>query len=370
MRKRSEEVPGREISRYGARTRGLSVLFDAEDEVLRSRKYWSQTPEELEKCEELVFGGKDGAKEVTVERFTMDERLTSIEVATIASKIAGKLGTAVDHSFTSSRSPPERDFDSGEEDYYSDDGGGIFFEYGRNRGATAGTYGFIRESFRCAVAVRVGDERRGVDRKHKFWTFTDAGRFKPAAARLEELYDKTKLEQVAQAESEARAKAVHTPGGFGTCAFCCAPCALIPSTIIPPCPEHGGTYYCSEEHKEADRERHQAEYDKLMVDSYVEDGTDEDGADEDEDEEDKDEEGEGEEGEDDEGDNEDDEDNADQGESGDGEAAATDKDEGTGEAKGLQWQPTEAIEPRRSKSVTPEASSGKENTGNGPVPEL
>ena len=211
--KQYESVPGREVSRYGWHSRrGLCVLFDAEDEVLRSRKYWSKTPEELEKCDEMVFDGQ-----VIVENFTMDERLHQCEAATIASKVAGKLGTARKEELCHSQPRRARDYDRDEDDEFSDDwdywdDDCMFDSYNASRGITAGTYGFIRESFRCDVAVRVGDQRRGMGMETKFWTFSDAGRFKPDNARLEALYDKDKLEQVAEAEAAARATAVHAPG--------------------------------------------------------------------------------------------------------------------------------------------------------------
>jgi len=211
--KQHESVPGREVSRYGWHSRrGLCVLFDAEDEVLRSRKYWSKTPEELEKCDEMVFDGQ-----VIVENFTMDERLHQCEAATIASKVAGKLGTARKEELCHSQPRRARDYDRDEDDEFSDDwdywdDDCMFNSYNASRGITAGTYGFIRESFRCDVAVRVGDQRRGMGMETKFWTFSDAGRFKPDNARLEALYDKDKLEQVAEAEAAARATAVHAPG--------------------------------------------------------------------------------------------------------------------------------------------------------------
>jgi hypothetical protein len=80
--------------------------------------------------------------------------------------------------------------------------------YGVKDGAHTNTYGFIREAFRRDVAVRLGDHRRNIPLSMKFWKFTDAGRFKPAAAHLEQLYDANKLTSVAAEEAAARLAAM------------------------------------------------------------------------------------------------------------------------------------------------------------------
>lgn len=65
--------------------------------------------------------------------------------------------------------------------------------------------------FRRDVAVRLGDARRDLPLNMNFTAtfvgFTDAGRFQPSNAFLEQLYDKEKLEEVAKAEVAARAQA-------------------------------------------------------------------------------------------------------------------------------------------------------------------
>jgi hypothetical protein len=65
--------------------------------------------------------------------------------------------------------------------------------------------GFIREPFRCDVAVRLGDARRNMPLSTTFWAFTDAGRFQPAKAHVEKLYNLDKLACLAQEEAAARA---------------------------------------------------------------------------------------------------------------------------------------------------------------------
>ena len=79
---------------------GIARLFDAEAEVLRSRAYTpiSGTLEAM--CVEMIEG-----------------RLTSMEAATIASKLAGKLGTGVDPNWKPP--PPRPRYD--DEDWYHDE---------------------------------------------------------------------------------------------------------------------------------------------------------------------------------------------------------------------------------------------------------
>ena len=150
---------------YGSRG-GIDQLFDAEAEVLNSRLY-------------------TGAEEEYIEKIT--GRLTAVEAATIASKVAYKLGLGIDD-------PPRHTHD---------------MCYGSKVCGT-GSYGFIRESFRRDVAVRLGDARRGMPLNMTFTKpfagFTDAGRFQPSEAHLEKLYDTQKLAEVAKAEVAARAE--------------------------------------------------------------------------------------------------------------------------------------------------------------------
>ena len=83
----------------------------------------------------------------------------------------------------------------------------LFECYGGRKFGT-GTYGFIRESFRQDVQVRLGDARRDIGLNVKFWTFTDAGRFQPSKAHMEELYNMDELSRVAEQEVAERASAV------------------------------------------------------------------------------------------------------------------------------------------------------------------
>ena len=155
-----ESTADRSMGAYNRR-RGLNVLFDAEADVLRSRSYWQQTPEELAKkgedlhdCIEKILG-----------------RLEMCEAAAIASKTAYKLGHGHDSKMEPSR---EADFEDFEEDFEDN----FFYAYGASSNARTNTYRYIRESFRRDVAVRLSDERRGMKLGMTFWTLTDAGRFK------------------------------------------------------------------------------------------------------------------------------------------------------------------------------------------------
>jgi hypothetical protein len=185
----------REIQQYGLRHNVLSTLFDAEAEVLRSREYWSRSNQELERSGELVFGN-----ELIIQKIT--GRLEEAEAATIASKVANKLGVGYDASLDRNRPRPPA-YDDFHEEY------GFYDIYGGSTSkASTNSYGFIRESFRCDVAIRLGDARRNIPINTVFWTFTEAGRFKPSAAHLEDLYDLAKLDKVAEEEAAARSEAL------------------------------------------------------------------------------------------------------------------------------------------------------------------
>lgn len=109
--------------------------------------------------------------------------------------MADRLGCGRDKAETA---PPH---DTGRTYGYSDDEDGwdLFECYGGRKFGT-GTYGFIRESFRQDVQVRLGDARRDIGLNVKFWTFTDAGRFQPSKAHMEELYNMDELSRVAEQE--------------------------------------------------------------------------------------------------------------------------------------------------------------------------
>jgi hypothetical protein len=147
---------------------GIGVLFVAESDFLRSRNF------EFPECEwtEAISG-----------------RLQIVEAETIAAKCAGKLGTK-SKSLSGSRT------------YYQ---------------RSTGTYGFIRESFRRHVAVRLGDHRRDIPIGTQFFAFTEAGRFKPADAHMDYLYDQEALDNIAQEEISMRA------GNVNLCSFCSQP---------------------------------------------------------------------------------------------------------------------------------------------------
>ena len=149
---------------------GLGALFMAESEVLRARSLPAS-----DECE-------------WVER--IDGRLATVEAAVIASKVAGKLGTGRKDD---SDPMPARDYDSDDSGEF---GSGGHDEYGHWKRACVGTYAFVREAFRRDVAVRLGDERCGIELGKTFLTFTDAGRFKPTAAHLEALYDQESLQRI------------------------------------------------------------------------------------------------------------------------------------------------------------------------------
>ena len=146
---------------YYDRTKGLSLLFVAESEVINSRNFSSE--------EEFTF----------VEPIT--GRLRPIEASVIASKVAQKLGSGV------SSKPSDM--------------------YGH---MCTGTYGFIAESFRRDVAVRLGDHRNGIPIGTVFFAFTEAGRFNPSDACLEDMYDQELLAAVATEEMAARALKMST----------------------------------------------------------------------------------------------------------------------------------------------------------------
>jgi hypothetical protein len=153
---------------YRYKSRGIGTLFEAEEEVLRARDY-------------------DGFEEEFVEKIT--GRLTAVEAGVIASKLAGKLGRGVDEAMRAAEAARRRrrldEYDEYDE-YYGE--GFSFADYGGCPKWCTNSYGFIRESFRRDVAVRLGDARRGMAIGMTFWAFTDAGRFQPSEAHLEELY--------------------------------------------------------------------------------------------------------------------------------------------------------------------------------------
>jgi len=64
--------------------------------------------------------------------------------------------------------------------------------------------------------VRLSDHRHGRANVHQFFAFTEAGRFKPANAHMEYLYDKEKLYNIAQEEIAIRANVA----SVNVCAFC------------------------------------------------------------------------------------------------------------------------------------------------------
>jgi len=155
-----------EYDTYDYSSKGIGLLFDAEADLLQSRAY-------------------SGYEEEYIEKIT--GRLKIVESATIAAKLVHKLGQGRDD-------PPQ----------YKESCYGLVV-------CGTGTYGFIRNPFRRLVAVRLGDARRDMPLNMTFTAtfvgFTDAGRFQPSEAYLEQLYDKEKLAEVAKAEVAARAEA-------------------------------------------------------------------------------------------------------------------------------------------------------------------
>ncbi len=186
---------GPESYRYlrGVQVKGLGVLFVAESEVLVARKYLEDGHKEFEYVE------------------TIEGRLAPSEAAVIASKVAGTLGSGQDppaapkpcrRGWDESHILSAEDDDDDDHSEYEYDGG-LFDMYSRKWGT--GTYGFIREAFRRDVAVRIGDARRGIGMHKVFWTFSEAGRFKPEEAHLEAMYEPEALARAAHDELERRA---------------------------------------------------------------------------------------------------------------------------------------------------------------------
>jgi len=264
----------RSLRRYGRGQGSISELYDAEAEVTNSRHYWSEPNEVLKRKGEMVFGD-----ELVIEKIT--GRLTLVEAATIASKVACRLGSGRD-KVKAETARPRRDLYSDDEGYGGEEGWDFFSCYsGRKHGT--GTYGFIRESFRQDVQVRLGDSRRDIGLDVKFWTFTNAGRFQPSKACLEELYNIDELSRVAEEEVAARAAAVQAPGGYGDCGACGEPYTLLSCELCD------AVFYCDEKCLEADCARHEAECEAMQEvedtdnsddsdDSDEENGEEEDGA--------------------------------------------------------------------------------------------
>ena len=264
----------RSLHRYRHSQGGMSELFDAEADVINSRTYWSQPNEVLECKGEMVFGNK-----LMIEKIT--GRLTLVEAATIASKVACKLGSGRDKVTARPAPPPARRDAYGysdDEGYGGEEGWDFFACYGGQKHGT-GTYGFIRESFRQDVQVRLGDARRDIGLDVKFWTFTNAGRFQPSKAYMEELYNIDELSRVAEEEVAARAAAVQAPGGYGDCGACGEPYALLSCELCE------AVFYCDEKCLELDA-RHEDECEAMQEeedtddtdDTDEENGEEEDGA--------------------------------------------------------------------------------------------
>ena len=161
--------------------------------------------------------------------------------------------------------PPQRDPYSDDEGYDDEGFGDCYLQ---KHGT--GTYGFIRESFRQDVAVRLGDVRRNIGLDVKFWTFTNAGRFQPSKAYLEELYNIDELSRVAEEETAARAAAVQAPGGYGDCGACGEPYALLSCELC------AVVFYCDEECVEADCARHEDECEAMQEEEDTDDSEDTD----------------------------------------------------------------------------------------------
>ena len=153
----------------GIKTAGMGVLFVAESEVTRSRQ--CSFAEEFENIDRI------------------SGRLQPIEAAVIASKAAGMLRSGK----RMSRRQKLRGY--------------------THLSENTGTYNYIRESFRRNIEQRIADRRNGVPMHVKFFKFTDAGRFKPEDARMEEMYDADVLSGIASAEMYQRANAI-------VCAVC------------------------------------------------------------------------------------------------------------------------------------------------------
>ena len=200
--------------------------------------------------------------------------------ARLYTQVARRLGSGRD-KVKAETARPRRDLYSDDEGYGGEEGWDFFSCYsGRKHGT--GTYGFIRESFRQDVQVRLGDSRRDIGLDVKFWTFTNAGRFQPSKACLEELYNIDELSRVAEEEVAARAAAVQAPGGYGDCGACGEPYTLLSCELCD------AVFYCDEKCLEADCARHEAECEAMQEvedtdsddsdDSDEENGEEEDGA--------------------------------------------------------------------------------------------
>ena len=104
----------------------------------------------------------------------------------------------------------------------------------------------------------MGDARRDIGLDVKFWTFTNAGRFQPSKAYMEELYNIDELSRVAEQEVAARASAVQAPGGYGDCGACGEPYALLACGLCDV------VFYCDEKCLEVDYERHAGECEAMQ----------------------------------------------------------------------------------------------------------
>lgn len=113
----------------------------------------------------------------------------------------------------------------------------------------------------------MGDARRDIGLDVKFWTFTNAGRFQPSKAYMEELYNIDELSRVAEQEVAARASAVQAPDGYGDCGACGEPYALLACGLCDV------VFYCDEKCLEVDYERHAGECEAMQEEEDT-DGSD------------------------------------------------------------------------------------------------
>ena len=190
-------------------------------------------------------------------------------LARLYTQVASRLGDGRDKVKAETAARPRHDPYSDDEAYGGEEGWDFFSCYsGRKHGT--GTYGFIRESFRQDVAVRLADSRRDIGLDVKFWTFTNAGRFQPSKACLEELYNIDELSRVAEEEMAARAAAVQAPGGYGDCGACGEPYTLLSCELCE------AVYYCDDKCLEADCARHEAECEAMQEEEDTDDSDDSD----------------------------------------------------------------------------------------------
>ena len=153
-------------------SKGISMLFEAESEVLGSRNFAGK--------EEYDFVDKVTGRLIPAEAAVIQPLRASSAPPTPPACLSGGYNDA---------------------DLYDP------YSHLTDCGATTGSYGYIKEPFRKQIAVRLGDARRGQAMSSTFFTFSNAGRFDPSDALLGDLHDPESLEKIAVMETSLRSSA-------------------------------------------------------------------------------------------------------------------------------------------------------------------